>query len=189
MPQPRDLLTEDEYLRQERAADFKSEYVNGSVYAMAGARVNHNRIAGNLNRLMGNQLAGRPCEVFNSDMKVRIDKANAFRYPDLSGLCGPMVFHDEIQDAYCNPSIIIEVLSPSTEAQDRGEKFNLYRLLNSLQEYVLIRQDRVEVEVFQRDANGMWTSVVFNELTDVICLRSLDCRLLMADIYERVSFE
>jgi Putative restriction endonuclease len=103
--QPRALLTPEEYLRLEREAEFKSEYVNGPVYAMAGAKVNHNRIAANVLGILWSQLRGRPCEALGSDMKVRIDKANAFRYPDVSGLCEPMLFHDDVQDAYRNPSV------------------------------------------------------------------------------------
>ena len=143
------LLAVDEYLRQERLAESKSEYVNGSVDAMSGGTIDHNRIAGNIFWRLASQLSGRPCEVFNSDMKVRIDKANVFRYPDLSGLCGPLNFYDDAADVYRNPTLIVEVLSPSTEKLDRGEKFALYKLIDSLKEYVLVRQDRREVEVFR----------------------------------------
>jgi Uma2 family endonuclease len=186
--QPRTLFTAEEYLRLERDAEFKSEYVNGNVYAMAGAKVNHNRIAANVLRNLGNQLRSRPCEAFGSDMKVRIDKANAFRYPDISALCGPILFHDQVQDAYCNPSVIVEVLYPSTEILDRGEKFTLYRLLDSLIEYVLVRQDRVEVEVFTRDDEGRWTSIVYNEGADSFVLSCIGCSLSLAEIYEKVTF-
>jgi Uma2 family endonuclease len=188
LKQPRDILTAAEYLRNERIAASKSEYVNGCVYAMAGATVNHNRVAAALLRSLANQLAKRPCEVFNSDMKVRIEKANAFRYPDLSGLCGPMVFHDETEDAYTNPSIIIEVLSLSTAKLDRGEKFNLYRLLDTLVEYVLVDPEKFWVEVFRRDSGNRWSSVVYTEAADRFHLRSLDVSLQLSEIYERVVF-
>jgi len=186
--QPRAVFTAEEYLLLERAAEFKSEFVNGQIYAMSGANVNHNRIAGNILRLLGNQLRSRPCEAFGSDMKVRINKANVFRYPDASGLCGPILFHDKVQDAYCNPSAIVEVLSPSTELLDRGEKFTLYRLLDTLVEYVLVQQDRVEVEVFTRDTEGRWSSIIYNEPADSFPLPSIGCTLTLAEIYEKVTF-
>ena len=186
--QPRDILTADEYQRMERLAEVRSEYVNGRVYAMAGGTMNHQRISGNIYRKLGNQLERRPCEVFNCEVKVRIDKANAFRYPDLSGLCGPILHHDEEQDAYCNPALIVEVISPSTAAFDRGEKFVLYRLLDSLLEYLLVRQDHMEVELFSRESTQQWTSVIYNEASDVIALKSLNCTLTLEEIYEKVIF-
>lgn len=186
--QPCDFISADNYLVRERLAETRSEYVNGHVYAMAGARVGHQRIAGNIYRRLGNQLQSRPCEAFASEMKVRIDKANAFHYPDVSGLCGPIIWHDKVQDAYCNPAVIFEVLSPSTEAYDRGEKFHRYRLLDSVLEFVLVRSDRVEVEVFTRFTTQEWKSVLYNELSDTITLRSLGCTLSLAEVYERVEF-
>jgi Uma2 family endonuclease len=181
--QPRHLLTPEEYLERERRAELRSEYVNGEIRAMAGGTWNHAHAA------LAVQLRGRPCTVAGSDMKVRIDKANVFLYPDISGLCGPILNHDKSRDAYCNPSVIVEVLSPATEAYDRGPKFALYRLLDSLFEYLLVRQDRIEVEVFTRGGDGCWTSVIYNEPADRIDLRTLDCSLTLADIYERVEFE
>ncbi len=186
--QPCDFISADNYLVRERLAETRSEYVNGHVYAMAGARVGHQRIAGNIYRRLGNQLQSRPCEAFASEMKVRIDKANAFHYPDVSGLCSPIIWHDKVQDAYCNPAVIFEVLSPSTEAYDRGEKFHRYRLLDSVLEFVLVRSDRVEVEVFTRFTTQEWKSVLYNELSDTITLRSLGCTLSLAEVYERVEF-
>ncbi len=186
--QPCDFISADNYLVRERLAETRSEYVNGHVYAMAGARVGHQRIAGNIYRRLGNQLQSRPCEAFASEMKVRIDKANAFHYPDVSGLCGPIIWHDKVQDAYCNPAVIFEVLSPSTEAYDRGEKFHRYRLLDSVLEFVLVRSDRVEVEVFTRFTTQEWKSVLYNELSDTITLRSLGGTLSLAEVFERVEF-
>lgn len=186
--QIRMMLTAEEYLEQERAAEFRSEYVNGDVTEMAGGTSNHSEIATNIIGIVKQQLHKRPCRIFNSDLKVRIDKANAFRYADVSGLCGPVLYHDKTHDAYCNPAVIFEVLSPSTEAFDRGEKFRLYRLLDSLFEYILIRQDRIEVEVWTRGNQGVWTSVIYNELSDSFRLRTLECSLTLGDIYEKVEF-
>lgn len=189
MRQIRTMLTPEEYLDRERNAPFKSEYVNGEVYAMAGGTWSHGEIAGNILASFKAQLRHRPCRAVGSDVKVRVDKANVFLYPDVSALCGPILTHDKSRDAYCNPAIIVEVLSPSTEAYDRGEKFRLYRLLDSLFEYVMVRQDRVEVEVWTRGVDGTWTATIYNEPADVIPLRTLDCTLTLADIYEKVEFE
>ncbi len=187
--QPKEILTAEQYLRIERLAETKSEYVNGQVYAMAGGTMNHGRIAGNIFSSLSTQLRNRPCEVFNSDVKVRIDKANCFRYPDVSGLCGPVIHHDSEKDAYCNPALIVEVLSPATAILDRGEKFNLYRLLDSFVEYLLVRQDRMEVELFTRESTQEWSSVIYNEATDIVPIRSLNCILTLAEIYDKVAFE
>jgi Uma2 family endonuclease len=187
--QPKEILTAEQYLRIERLAETKSEYVNGQVFAMAGGSLNHGRIARNISSSLNRQLHGRPCEVFTSDVKVRIDKANCFRYPDLSGLCGPIIHHDAEKDAYCNPSLIVEVLSPATAMLDRGEKFNLYRLIDTFVEYLLVRQDRMEVELFTRESTQEWSSVLYNEATDVVPLRSLNCTLTLAVIYDKVNFE
>ena len=182
------MLSAGEYLQQERIAEFKSEYFNGDVTAMAGGSSNHSELATNVIGILKHQLTKRPCRVFNSDVKVRIDKANGFRYPDVSGLCGPILYHDATRDAYCNPAVIFEVLSPSTEAFDRGEKFRLYRLLDSLFEYILVRQDRVEVEVWTRGTDSVWTAVIYNEATDSFRLKTLDCSLTLGDIYDKVEF-
>ena len=186
--QPREILTADEYLRIERLAETRSEYVNGKVYAMAGGTIRHNLIAGNICRKIGNQLEKRPCMIFSSDVKVRIDKANVFRYPDASGVCGPIIHHDSEQDAYCNPALIVEVLSPSTEILDRGDKFNLYRLLDTFVEYLLVRQDRIEAELFTRESTQQWSSVTYNESSDVIALKSLNCTLTLEEVYGKVDF-
>jgi Uma2 family endonuclease len=188
LPQPLSLITADQYLRLEREAEFKSEFVNGLVYPELGTTANHNIIAGNCLVFLTLQLQQRPCQAFGSDVKVRVDKANVFRYPDVSALCGPVLFHDDGKDAYCNPSVIVEVLSPATERLDRGEKFMLYRLLDSLAEYVLVRQDRVEVEVFSKLSEGQWSSILYDELADSFHLRSVNCRLTLAEIYEKVTF-
>lgn len=182
------MVSADEYLRLERIAETRSEYVNGEIVAMAGGTLGHDIIAGAVYASLLRQLAGRPCLVFSGNVKVRIDKANVFRYPDVSGLCGPVLHHDKHQDAYCNPAVIFEVLSPSTAAYDRGTKFALNRMLDTLLEYVLICQDRMEVEVWTRGDQGVWSSVVYNEAPDSFALRTLNCTLTLAEIYERVDF-
>lgn len=182
------MASAEEYLRRERLAETRSEYVNGEIVAMAGGTFDHDDLCGAVYTSIRNQLKGRPCRVFTANMKVRIDKANVFRYPDVSGLCGPVLNHDKVHDAYCNPAVIFEVLSPSTQVYDRGEKFTLYRMLDSLFEYVLVSQDRMEVEVWTRGSEGVWSSVVYNEAADSFTLRTLNCTLTLAEIYERVEF-
>ncbi len=185
---PVSMVSAEEYLRLERLAETRSEYVNGEIVAVAGGTFDHDAICAAVQSSLWRQLQGRPCRVFTANMKVRIDKANVFRYPDVSGLCGPILHHDKHHDAYCNPAVVFEVLSPSTEAYDRGEKFTLYRMLDSIFEYVLVCQDRMEVEVWTRGGEGVWSSVVYNEPADSFTLRTLNCTLTLAEIYERVEF-
>jgi hypothetical protein len=119
----------EQYLAWEREADFKSEYLRGEIYAMSGASLEHNTIASNLNGALWNQLKGRPCRVLGSDMRVQVEAADAYFYPDISGLCGEFDFHDDRKDAYKNPQFVIEILSDSTESYDRGKKFFHYQTL------------------------------------------------------------
>jgi Uma2 family endonuclease len=184
--EPQTIFTPEEYLARERAATERSEYVNGVIVAMAGGTFAHDLIKSNVKRLIGNQLVGRPCFVFSSDMKVRIDRANLFRYPDASALCGPMQFHDAEQDAYGNPALIVEVLSPGTERYDRTEKFALYRFLDSFIEYLLIAQDRREAQLFRREPDGQWSSEIFTGPHETIALESISCTLRLGDLYDKV---
>ncbi len=183
---PEQFLTAERYLERERVAETRSEYVNGLVYAMAGGTRSHALLSANVLRLVGNQLVGRPCEAYGSDMKVRIEKANVFRYPDLSALCGPTLTYDEHDDVICNPSVIVEVLSKSTEAYDRGDKFALYRLIDSLVEYVLVSQDKIEVEVHRRLGPGKWESTLYNAKEDAFELPSIQCTVALRDLYDKV---
>lgn len=189
------LPTAAEYLEAERKADFKSEYYQGHIYplyggdpvrGMSGATVNHNRIAGNLIREIGNQLKSRPCEVFTSDMKVRVALDDCFFYPDLSGLCSPMDFHDEKTDVYLNPAFIIEVLSDSTQSFDRGKKFLSYQKITGLKEYVLVSQKTKTVEIYGKDGES-WNSELFHQGS--LVLNSVSCEIPFEEIYRNVSFE
>src|SRR2546427_1385475 len=146
--QPR--YTPEEYLALERKADYKSEYVNGQVIAMAWANRSHNLIAGNLYREVSRQLRGRPCEAYISNMRVKVSRTGLYTYPDVVVVCGEIHFEDVHNDTLLNPTVIVEVLSASTEAYDRGEKFAHYRRLESLQEYLLVAQDKVRIEHYVR---------------------------------------
>ena len=156
--QPRPILTFEDWLADERSAiETRSEYIDGEVFAMTGAREQHNLIVTNLIGELHPQMKGRPCRVYANDMKVRIRTANAGTYPDLVALCGEHEFLDDRRDLLLNPTLIVEVLSNSTEAYDRGGKFSIYRQIPSLREYLLVSQYRVAVELFSRGADDRWT--------------------------------
>jgi Uma2 family endonuclease len=180
----------DDYLAVEREAiDEKHEYAAGRVYAMTGASYRHNLIVSNLARELGNQLKGRPCAALTNDMRVRVEAADACKYPDVAALCEEPQFHDERNDVLLNPTLVVEVLSPSTEAYDRGGKFALYRALPSLQEYVLVAQDRLSVEVFTRQPDNRWLLTAYNALDDQVTFDSIQCRILLNEIYDKVKLD
>ncbi len=177
--------TPEEYLAYEQQAEYKSEYIDGQIIAMAGAGRKHNLITGNLFRVMGNQLLGRPCEVYMSEMRVKVSAQGLYTYPDLVAVCGDGQFEGAHEDTLLNPTLIIEVLSPSTELYDRKAKFGYYRQLPSLQEYLLVAQDQQLVEHFVR-ADGGWLLI---EPADpaVLHLPSIGCTIALSDVYPKVS--
>ncbi|MFL5538851.1 MAG: Uma2 family endonuclease [Longimicrobiaceae bacterium] len=181
------VVTPAEYLALERSAREKSEYINGRIYAMAGTSRVHNRIVANVIIALGNQMRGRPCEAYVSDMRVKVQHTGMYTYPDVVALCGEAQLEDAELDTLLNPSVIIEVLSPSTESYDRGEKFAHYRRLESLQEYVLVAQVRRRIEHFRREGDH-WVLTEISDADGVLPLSSLGCTLALADIYERVEF-
>ncbi len=187
--QPKPFLSFENWLEDERAAlEGRSEYLDGEVFAMAGASLKHNTIVSNLNRELSIQFKGRPCQVYTNDLKVLIRSANAGKYPDVVAHCGEPELLDDHRDVLLNPSLIVEVLSDSTAAYDRGGKFALYRQIPSLREYLLVSQDRVRVECYRRDADGRWTLTDYTGLDDQVPLESLDCTLALAEIYDKVEF-
>src|SRR2546426_6586677 len=146
----------EEYLALERKAEHKSEYFAGEIFAMTGASERHNLIVTNLVRELSLQLKGRPCKTYSSDMRVKVGATGLFTYPDVIVVCGPTQFDDEQQDTVVNPSVIIEVLSKSTEGYDRGEKFAHYRKLESLTDYLLVSQTKPHVEHYVRQPDNQW---------------------------------
>lgn len=180
-------FTPAQYLALERKADFKSEYHNGFITAMSGASREHNLIAGNLSRKVGNQLEGRPCEVYVSDMRVLVDRTGLYTYPDVVAVCGEPQFQDDEVDTLLNPTMIVEVLSPTTETYDRGKKFGHYRQLDSLREYLLVSQDQVLVERYLRRGQD-WLLTEFRDLDQVLALTSIGCEVSVREIYARVEF-
>lgn len=179
--------TGEEYLDLERKADFKSEYLRGAIYAMSGGTLNHSIIASNLNGELHAQLKERPCQAVGSDMRVQVDSADAYFYPDLSGLCGEFEFHDDRQDTYRNPQFIIEILSDSNESYDRGKKFFHYQMLASLKEYVLVSQKMAVVEVYRKEGEH-WIYQLLRGKDAVLKLESVGCAVPIADIYRNVKF-
>lgn len=183
------FVTPEEYLAVEREADTKSEYYDGVVYAMTGASVNHIRIVTNLTRELSNQLLARPCDVLSNEMKVRLQNSRKFFYPDVTVVCGDLQFHDNRRDVILNPLLVIEVLSKSTEAFDRGAKFQAYQTLDSLKEYILVAQDKPLIEQFVRQAGGKWTYTAAEGLEKSLSLPSIECTLNLSAVYDKVDFE
>ena len=188
--QPKSTLTFDDWLAGERAAlESRSEYLDGEVFAMTGALEQHNTVVTNISGQLWMQMKGRPCRVYANDMKVRIRSANAGTYPDLVALCGEREFQDGRRDLLLNPAAIVEVLSDSTEAYDRGGKFAIYRQIRSLRDYLLVSQYRVAVELFTRGPDGRWVFTEYTALSDTVILTSIDCTLSVAEIYDKVDLD
>jgi Uma2 family endonuclease len=185
---PEPLLTPLEYLTRERKAETKSEYLRGEVFAMSGASREHNLIAGNVAGELRQQLRDRKCEVYQSDMRVKVAPTGLYTYPDVTVACGEPEFEDAEVDTLLNPKVLVEVLSPSTADYDRGGKFTHYRRLPSLQEYVLISQDRPLVEHYVRQGQDEWLLTEVSSLQDALVLPTIDCRLPLSEIYLKVSF-
>jgi Uma2 family endonuclease len=186
--QPIQKLTEAEYLDLERKAEFKSEFFEGEMFAMAGGSLRHSLIATNLGREFGNKLQGKRCVPFNSDLRLKIESTGLFTYPDLSVVCGEPQFADVQPDTITNPTVIVEVLSDSTEAYDRGKKFEHYRRIPSLQEYLLVSQNEPRVEQFIRGDAGQWLLREAAGLDASLELPSLQVTVALREIYANVVF-
>ena len=182
------FYTPDQYLEIERRADFKSEYHAGQMFAMAGASREHNLITSNVVGELRSLLRGKPCETYPSDMKVLVSATVLYTYPDVSVACGEPQFLDWQGDVLLNPLVIVEVLSDSTEACDRGAKFALYQRLDSLQEYLLVSQDKARVEKYLRQPGGQWLYSRTDGLEGGVSLGALGCRLPLSEVYARVQF-
>lgn len=183
------LLTPEEYLAIERDSAEKHEYVAGEVVAMAGASRRHNLIQSTTLTGLNNALATRPCEVYPSDMRVKVSTLGIYTYPDITVVCGEPDLEDAEQDTLLNPTVIIEVLSPATERYDRGLKFHRYQLIPSLRDYLLIAQDRPLVEHYARGDDGRWSQSVHEGLSASIALRSIGCSLPLAEVYRKAGFD
>ena len=185
-------LTPEEYITLERKAipnveTVRSEYINGEIINMPGASFAHNLITNNISGELHTRLKGTGCAVFANDMRISIPTAKSYFYPDVGVICEEPRFEDDVFDTLLNPIVVIEVLSPSTEAYDRGEKFAHYRQLLSLQEYVLVAQDQIRVEHYRRQER-QWIFTDLQKRDEMLSLPSIECELPLQDIYERVTF-
>ena len=187
--QPKTRLTAVDYLAIERKAEFKSDFFDGEMFAMAGASLRHNQVVSNIIREVGTALKDGPCQVFPSDLRLKISKTGLYTYPDAIIVCGKQEFDDTQFDTLINPTVVFEVLSESTESYDRGTKSRHYRQIESLQAYVLISQDRPSVEVFTRTNENDWLLREATDLASEIELDSAKVNLVMSEIYRNVNFE
>jgi Uma2 family endonuclease len=188
LPSQRRRFTPQEYLTIERASSFRSEYLHGEIYAMAGASPAHTTIVNNLMGEVYARLKGTPCQGMALDMKVTLGNEALFAYPDFLIVCGEAQFLDAEQDVLTNPVVLIEVLSPSTEKYDRTTKFDLYKNIPTLREYVLIAQDAPCVERFVRGENGEWEQRLVTGLEGSFTLESVSITLALRDLYDRLTF-
>ena len=184
--QPKPYYTPEEYLALERAAEFKSEYLAGEIFAMAGATANHSKITAHITRLLDIRFDDGLCSVFPTDMRVQVSATGLYTYPDVVAVCGEPEFADDRQDTLLNPTAIFEVLSPSTEAYDRGAKFDNYWKLPSVSDYVLVAQDRISVDHFVRQGNS-WLLTRLSGLDQILRLDSLDADLALNVIYRNIN--
>ena len=182
-------LTSREYLAIERRAEFKSEFFNGEMFAMAGASPRHNFIRENLSVEIGSRLKGSPCRAVSSDQRVYVSRTGLYTYPDLLIVCGPLELEPEDDQAIVNPVAIVEVLSPSTEKYDRGAKFRNYQQLPSLMEYILVAQDEAVIERFVRQADESWGLISFVGLEATLNFTTVPVQIPLTDVYAGVSFE
>lgn len=181
-------VTFAEYLAREEIAQFKSEFYRGEIFAMSGGSPRHSQIGGNVYAGLRSQLRGAPCHPYNSDLRIRVPANGLTTYPDVSVVCGELQLDPEDRHAINNPSVIIEVLSKSTASYDRGKKFDLYRGLESLREYILIAQDEPYVERFVRQSDDAWLLTVLKGTAAILELPTLGCQLPLSEIYEDVAF-
>ncbi|SLM28593.1 conserved hypothetical protein [Desulfamplus magnetovallimortis] len=189
-PQENIPMMPEEYLEFDKNSEIRHEYFDGEIFAMTGASLDHNQLNHNINRILGNQLLDGNCRVFASDMRVKVEKIDKYTYPDISVVCGAI----ELEmvkgvETILNPVVIIEILSDSTEAYDRGQKFTHYRLMPSLKEYLLVSQSNCQVEKFLRKKDGSWNMTSYDDLKQSIKIESIGCELLLSDIYRWVSFK
>ena len=188
--QPKQIYTLEDYLELEKSTNEKFEFFDGEVWSMSGASFGHNRIVQNLNFEVELQLREKGCQSFPSDLRVKVPDYPPYRYPDLTALCGKA----EIEkiggiDMLVNPQLIVEVLSDSTEAFDRGDKFSYYKSIESFTEYLLVAQHRPHVSHFVKHGDGFWMNLEYNDLSEEIELKSVPCKLSLKAIYRDVSFE
>lgn len=183
------VFSVENYLDFERIQTERHEFLDGNVYAMAGESPNHSTICFNLNTIIGFQLRGNKCRGFSPNMKIATNEKGLYSYPDLAVVCGQLTFYDNKKDVITNPTLIVEVLSPSTENYDRGEKFLRYtNQIETLQNYLLISQDKPLIEIYSRQINGGWEKTEIEGLENTFKIDSIECEISLAELYEQVEF-
>ncbi len=176
----------EEYVAHEREVEAKSEFLNGEIFAMSGASRKHNLVAWNIVSALSPQIKKRGCEGYAGDMRVRIPATDLGTYPDLVVVCDGPRFEDDTEDTLLNPTLIIEVLSPSTEDYDHGKKFAHYRSLRSLRVYLLVAQQEVHVELLERQDDNRWVFSETRDIGETLDLPVIGATLALADVYDRV---
>jgi Uma2 family endonuclease len=182
-------LSPEEYLRVERESEIKHEYVDGQMYAMSGGSLAHSHIEGSIVAALKGVLAGGNCRVSTSNLRIQISPSGPFVYPDAAVYCGDAQLSDGYRDALLNPRVVFEVLSKSTEAYDRGQKFAQYRRIESLKDYVLVSQMEARIEVFSRTETGKWQLAEFVGAEAMCVIPSVGCEIALAEVYRDVTFE
>lgn len=187
--QVKPYVTPEEYLAFERQAETKNEYVNGEIFALAGASRKHNLIVANISGELRQQLKGRACEVYPGEMRVKAPASRSYVYPDVVVVCGEPQLEDDHLDTLLNPTLVVEVLSKSTESYNRLAKSAYYRTIESLVEYLLVAQEEYRVEQCVKQADGRWLLSDVRSLESVIELKAIGCSLALRDLYDRVSVD
>jgi len=185
--QAKTYFTPEEYLELERNSETKSEYFNGEIFAMGGASPQHVLIVTNVVGELHSQLKDRSCNLYSTDLRLKVSPTGLYTYPDVIVVCGKPEFSDDQKDTLINPTVIVEILSQSTKDYDRGEKFELYRMLLAFKEYVLISQDKCHVEHYVRQTDNTWLLSETNRIEDHIDLASVGCILKLSEIYDKVD--
>ncbi|QTA86479.1 Uma2 family endonuclease [Desulfonema magnum] len=190
MPQPEEkkLISPEEYFKTEQLAEYKNEYYHGEIFAMTGASFHHNLIAGNIFASLHSSLRNSDCVAFIGDMKIQIEADSHYTYPDISVVCGDIEFVGNRDDIIANPFVIIEILSESTKSYDRGDKFNAYRKIRSLRDYILVDQYACHIEYFFKNKAGRWELDEFENPNDSFKIWSVSVELSLEAIYYRVRF-
>jgi Uma2 family endonuclease len=191
--QPKTYITPEQYLEIERKAEFKSEYYQGEMWPLgeppvtASTKEAHSLIVWNLAAELHRQLRAKPCRAYMNDMRVRVNATGLYTYPDIAAVCGEPQFLDETRDTLLNPSLIVEVLSPSTEVYDRTCKFEHCRSVESVSEYLMLASERVSAVLYARQPDGRWLLTFAGHLEDSLDLQSVGAHLVLADLYEKVD--
>jgi Uma2 family endonuclease len=190
LPRQKPKLTSDEYLRIERAAEHRSEFYDGEMFAMAGNSPRHSLIASNITGLFWSQLRDRRCVAYDSNLRIRVPSTGLYTYGDVVVVCGPLEYddNDDRKDTIVNPTLIVEILSPSTEAYDRGQKFDQYRELSSFREYLLVSQQEARVERRSKNSDGSWTTTVIAGQDGTVSCESVKASLPLSEIYLGIDF-